>query len=424
MKLKLMPVFFKTEKHKAKAILEWVRDLIPDHAELMGETELNTWDDFQGLQENAAEADIFLELSENIRLVPIRFLLRLADFGLPVVLFGSEFCPGARRIETAGYWKVRGYKVFLPLTREELREQIILMAAKHRIEQTQALLLGSRFSSPYVITSLPDFGVALRTLGVKIQSCEAARFIEIYKAVEKAQVSQLVDEWSQEAERILEPKDEDLQKSALFYLAIKCILEEYGAEAFALNCIPLVEELVGTPCMALVKLNDEGIPAACEGDLTALMTMIFLERLANRPTFMGNIIYANPTENVIDINHCVLPLRMGGYEEPKKPYVLRDYHGRAFGVTAACNPEVGQDVTVARFDSSLREIVFIKGKLVGHGEDYCRSNLRVNVADVSEFMSQVRGNHHVLVYGDYTERIRDLCKEFGIVPVSASSCLT
>ena len=184
------------------------------------------------LQEHAATADIFLELSENIRLVPIRLLLRLADFGLPVVLFGGEFNPGARRLETAGYWKFKGHKVFLPLTREELREKIILMTAKHRIERTQALLLGSRFSSPYVVTSLPDFGAALRTLGIKIQSCKVARFMEIYKTAEKAQVSQLVDEWSQGAERIVEPKEDDLQKSALFYLAIKCILGEYGADAF------------------------------------------------------------------------------------------------------------------------------------------------------------------------------------------------
>ena len=307
MKLKVMPVFFKTGKPWVEATLEWVKDLMPGHAEMVGEAGIDTWEDLQALRENAPDADVFLELSENIRLVPIRLLLGLADFGLPVLLFGGEFSPGVRRIEAAGYWRAEGHKVLLPLTREEIREQIFLMAAKHRIERTRALLVGSRFGSPFVLTSLADFGVALRSLGVRIQSCEPARLMEKYESAQEAQVAQLVAEWSQEAEGILGPKDEDLRKSARFYLAVRGVLEEYGARACALNCIPLVENLAGTPCMALVRLNDEGIPAACEGDLTALMTMIFLERLADRPTFMGNIVHANPRENVIDVNHCVLP---------------------------------------------------------------------------------------------------------------------
>jgi L-fucose isomerase-like protein len=213
-----------------------------------------------------------------------------------------------------------------------------------------------------------------------------------------------------------------LIKSARFYLAIKRLLEEHGAGAVAINCLPLVEEMQGTPCLALVRLNDEGIPAACEGDLTALMTMVFMERLANRPGFMGNIICANPDENIIEVNHCVLPFRMGGYDEPPRPYLLRDYHARGMGACAAYEPEVGITVTVARFDNQFCEMVFVKGQLVGYGEDYCRTNMRVKIADTRAFIRQARGNHHILVYGDQCERIRALCEEFGIaaVPIDSS----
>lgn len=419
MKLRVMPVFFKTEKPTVEATLAWVRDLMPLHAELTGEAELDTWEDLQALREHAPDADVLLELSEHIRLVPIRLLLGLADFGLPMLLFGGEFCPGVRRIEAAGCWRAEGHMALLPLTREEIREQIFLMAAKHRIEQTQALLVGSRFGSPFVLTSPTDFGAALRSLGVRIRSCEPARLLESYEGAEEAQVAQLAAKWSQEAKDMLEPGDEDLSKSARFYLAVRGLLSDYGAQACALNCIPLVEKLAGTPCLALVRLNDEGFPAACEGDLTALMTMIFLERLADHPTFMGNIVRANPREHLIDINHCVLPLRMAGYQGPEKPYVLRDYHGRGFGVTAAWDPGVGQEVTIARFDPSFRQVLYVKGELAGHGEDYCRSNLRVKIPDVGRFMARITGNHHILVYGDYTKRIEALCEAFGILPVSA-----
>jgi L-fucose isomerase-like protein len=65
----------------------------------------------------------------------------------------------------------------------------------------------------------------------------------------------------------------------------------------------------------------------------------------------------------------------------------------------------------------LREFVFTKGELVDWGEDYCRTNLKIQVSDVRRFIRQVRGNHHIVVYGDWTNRIKDLCGEFGIETV-------
>jgi L-fucose isomerase-like protein len=411
------------EKEKAGSILESIRnsELIPAHVELTEEAILSSWDDLSHFQENLEGVDALLELTENLRPVPIRLYLRLGDFGLPLVLFGGEFYATPRRFEATGYWRHRGVAVYLPLTRTELKEQLTLLAAKHRIRQTRALLVGSRYNSTFVVTTDYDFSAALRALGVEIQSCGTEKFMSLFKAAEESRVSLLAQEWLREAEQVVEPTEKDLHRSARYYLVMKDVLKEYRAGAMAINCLPLVEEIQGTPCMALVRLNDEGIPAACEGDLTALMTMIFMERLANRPTFQGNIIYANPTENVIEINHCVLPFFMGGYDQPKKPYVLRDYHGRGMGVCAAYEPELGRTVTLARFSTDFRDMVFLTGRLVGFGEDYCRSNLRVKVPDVKSFIKEVRGNHHILVYGDHSDGISALCESFGICPVSVGS---
>lgn len=421
MEMRITPVFFKTEGQKAKAILASIQELIPEHAELEEEVLLETGDDLAGLEERSAQTDLFLEMSANIRMTPLRLLIRLGDFSLPIVLFGQECAPGPRRMEAAGYWKSLGKSVFLPLTREELAVQLRLLTAKHRIKATQALLLGSRYSSPHVVTSPRDFGVPLQVLGVRIHSCPGGRFLEAYGKVEEASVRQQAETWRKSAERVLEPTDQDLEKSARFYLAAGHLLQDYGASALAVNCIPIVEHLRGTPCMALVKLNDEGVPGACEGDLTALMTMIFLERLAGRPTFMGNIIRAHPTENVIELNHCVLPLRITGYAAPSPPHVLRDYHGRGYGVTASFPPAIGPEVTIARFDPSFREIIFVTGQIIGSGEDHCRTNLKVKIPSVRGFMREVRGNHHILVPGNHAEGIHDLCCLFGIQPIHVVS---
>jgi hypothetical protein len=111
---------------------------------------------------------------------------------------------------------------------------------------------------------------------------------------------------------------------------------------------------------------------------------------------------------------------MKGYDHPTKPYELHDYHGRGIGVSASYEPDLHETVTIARFSTDLKELVFVTGKLFGFGEDYCRSNLRIQIPDVGFFIKEARGNHHILAYGDHTKGILALCETFGITPVPVS----
>jgi hypothetical protein len=154
MNLKVKPVFFGTEKEKAGVILETVREIIPAHVELAQEAFLDTWEDFPDFREKLDGVDAILELTENIRPIPIRFFVRLGDFGLPLVLYGGDYTITPRRLEATGYWKSRGVKIYLALTQADVRDQLALLAAKHRIEHTRALQIGSRFNSPWAWKSI------------------------------------------------------------------------------------------------------------------------------------------------------------------------------------------------------------------------------------------------------------------------------
>lgn len=418
MSLKVKPVFFKTDRERARSILQPMREILPARVELAEEALIDSWEDFNNLRQGMEDVGALLELSEDFRRVPVRLLLWLGDLGPPVIMFGGEFVPGARRLEASGYLKAHGKTAILPLTLEDLKTRLSTLETKQRIQRLHAVLIGSRYGSGSVVTSSPDFAVAQQALGVVLHHCDIPQFLQAYDETDQALVADLAGEWLRGAQGVVEPTEEDVERSARSYWAIKRTLDEHGAGAIAMDCLGIAEMIKGTPCLALVKLNDEGVPAACEGDLTALMTMIFLSHLADRPTFMGNIVYANPRENLIDVNHCVLPFCMEGYAEQRKPYTLRGYHDRSYGATATFDPGTGQEVTVARFDTLLQELVFVKGTVIACEEGYCRFNLRVKVANAGELIRQVRGNHHILVYGDHTERIKDLCRELGIVPVA------
>lgn len=178
MNLKVRPVFFGTEREKARAVLEIVKEVLPSHVELAPEAFLQSWEDLSGFPEKLEGMDAILELTENIRPTAIRFFIRLGDFGLPLILYGGDYAVAPRRLEATGYWKSMGARVYFSLSRADLRDHLSLLAAKHRIEHTRALLVGSQYSSPYVVTSSPDLKKALQALGVEIRSCESARLRE------------------------------------------------------------------------------------------------------------------------------------------------------------------------------------------------------------------------------------------------------
>ena len=126
---------------------------------------LNTWEDFQDLQERAAGVDILLELSENLRPVPIRFFLRLGDYGLPIILFGSEFQLAPRRLEAAGYWKSRANKVFLP----------------------PWVSLTYSNASRLILTLHPTFPAFLERIEIEVKEKRALEFLISREIVEKIQ---------------------------------------------------------------------------------------------------------------------------------------------------------------------------------------------------------------------------------------------
>ena len=92
------------------------------------------------------------------------------------------------------------------------------------------------------------------------------------------------------------------------YSAIKKICQEERLDAMTIRCFDIVKACNTTSCLALAKLNDEGIVAGCEGDMQTLMTMLLAKKLLNEPAFM-----ANPsilTDETSMFAHCTVPLSM------------------------------------------------------------------------------------------------------------------
>jgi L-fucose isomerase-like protein len=286
-----------------------------------------------------------------------------------------------------------------------------------------ALLFGAiphTYLDEWQITS--DLVTIERKLGVRIEQVSHEELIARYydlDARERATAAELADDLLAGAtsDRRARPvAASDVERAARLYLAMRHFVRVYDASAVTVNCGPYIQdEDMPTPCVALTTFNDEGIPAACQGDLDALLTMILIKRVSGLPSYMGGPI---KDSGHLGVCHCVLSRRMRGPDAPEQPYYLSDYHGRKAGPTIHTDLPVGQEVTVARLTRNLESLLLMRGTVVAsHDSNHrCRNTVAVEVADRSAVLKAVKGvqTHLVLACGDHTEALAALAAGAGI----------
>jgi len=102
--------------------------------------------------------------------------------------------------------------------------------------------------------------------------------------------------------------DGGLAGAERIYQRLKELVEEYQLDGLTLRCFDLLTTVKNTGCIALSHLNDEGIPASCEGDIPMLLTMMWAKKWGKTG------FQVNPAEIHRDgkmlLAHCTVPLSM------------------------------------------------------------------------------------------------------------------
>jgi L-fucose isomerase-like protein len=208
----------------------------------------------------------------------------------------------------------------------------------------------------------------------------------------------------------------EMEEAARLYLAMRRFVQKHDADAVTITCWPWIRgEGEPTPCVALVLFQEEGLPAACQGDMDALLTMVLIKRATGLPSFMGGALKAN---GGLGISHCVMCRQMLGPESPVQPYEVYDYHGRKPGPTLRTELPQGTTVTVARLTQNLERLLLTTGTVrrMGDYQDYCRNTLVLDVPDRERVLNAVKGiqNHYVVVAGDHAAKLAAMAHERGI----------
>ena len=191
------------------------------------------------------------------------------------------------------------------------------------------------------------------------------------------------------------------------YKALKGLASAYGLNGFTIRCFDLLTAVKNTGCLALAKLNSEGIVAGCEGDIPAMISMAIGRAACGVSGFQANPSSIDPESGEIVFSHSTVPLDMvSGHE-------LDTHFESGIGVGIRGYIPEGP-VTVFKVSGDLSRHFVCEGELVSNGNrpDLCRTQvlLKLPAEAARYFLNEPIGNHHIILPGHCASVLEDLLK--------------
>ena len=180
------------------------------------------------------------------------------------------------------------------------------------------------------------------------------------------------------------------------YKALKVLVERHRLDAFTLRCFDLLTTVGNTGCLALSCFNSEGVPASCEGDVPALVSMMVSNALTGVSGFQANPAQIDIETGRILFAHCTIPFNM------VEDWQFDTHFESGIGVGIhGLFPE--GPVTVFKVSGDLGRHFVAEGELIGnqYEQNLCRTQvvLQLDPADARYFLTDPIGNHHIIVPG-------------------------
>ena len=320
-------------------------------------------------------------------------------------------------------WQRQGYPVTLMASDnlDELERALRVLRVVPMLAQSRILLFPPARGT--AAAQSPD--EVKKKLGADVVAVEEQVFDEMIASVEDDAMRAEADWWTRNAKAVVEPDKEDIAKAARVSIALQRLLEREQAQGLAIGtCMGWLPK--GFPCLGFARLHDRGLPAACEGDMDSLLTMLMFRYAIDQPGFQGNATF-DTSRNALWTAHCTAPLRMDGPDGEAAPFLLRG-HSEVNG--SGCVPEIqyrlGQTVTRTKM-VNLETILVSTGKIIEvpemsvHG---CRTQIVTEVRDAAKMAanwSQALETedamtllHRVVFYGDHMNTVGHLARLTGM----------
>lgn len=380
-------------------------------ANILNPSVMETRQDLEALEKDLQETDAYWLLGVGRGRTTL--ILELARrYGKPLIGGGGTGLPP--------FLRSRNLEAYVSLD----KELISFLRAEKAIRKTKALIVASR-GVPSCLSSAWDLEEIESRFGIIFETISDEMLFDEMQRVDWGKAEEIAEGLIAGAKEV-NLNRKYVVKSAGLYLAARSLMERYGCNALSVRCcehpfLDLEMEHETTPCLAAALMNDQGIPASCQGDISGLLTIMVMMHVSKSSVFLGNLGVPNPGENIISINHSEPGLRMNGLQSPILPYSLHNFGVMKWGTAiyvdmTKCKKS---EMTIARFDPLAKKLLLTKGKVVESYpvENHCKQMVHIKVSDAAKFLHRAHtdyGAHLTAICGDYTEKIKGLADLLGL----------
>ena len=465
---------------KAETFLAKLKECCSEGIELMDPVELvrtDNWDDSEAMWEKAAAParecdfavcmqgiacdDLIMEFGE-------RFKKPIAT--TPISGFSGTITVATMKAKSVDYEAYGFYKW------EDLAYTLRILRARKVIQNTRILCI-TRFGNPTTyssVDSLNSYEKITSKLGVRFRFVNLHEFFEdmshgalpegncttpgrqTWNVDEKdmALANDITDELIAGAENCTMER-EKLLKSVIAYVMVQKYMDLKDCCGFTVPCPDAcstrrLNEIGFTFCLTHSLNMEQGIPSACEYDVSAVLSQQMLIAVSGKSPYMGNtcpipmedghlsarfgttpeqlakLEAMDDNMNLYMMQHSVAHRRIHDVNSASK-YAIHEFaYDQGFGATMRYDFDVdaGQKMTFCRISPDGEKLFIGSGEIVmggGYEGFNCSQLVYFKVKDQAKTWKAqcFAGNHCTLVYGDYVRELADLAESLGIEPVIA-----
>lgn len=311
---------------------------------------------------------------------------------------------------------------------DRFRVTVKALAAIKNMRQSRVALVGGiapGFNDLYF-----DERKIQKLLGVEIQrNHEFSEIKRLALGYTDSEISEELKIVSSGYTRIESEIKGSLPLHARMYKAYREFASKSGYDALAISCWPKIQdEFQMLACSTLAKLNQSGIPSACEGDLPGAVSMLMLKYLTGDVSMLMDLVSFDERDESVQFWHCGSAAECYAcgkgvclerfYENEQDSYLRRpSVHNMVFKA---------QKATVMRFTGEFNQMFVLDGefqqpdKPTYFGSAGWMGQMRLNRRAISarDFINTllVTGfqHHYPVIPGDLTEELMECAAWLGL----------
>ncbi len=249
--------------------------------------------------------------------------------------------------------------------------------------------------SDWLISSNVNYSLVKEKLGIELINIPLSELINEYKNIDEDHIF-FDSNFSKN----------EVDKSLNLYQALVNIKDKYSLSGLTLRCFSLLGKIKTTGCLGLSLLNKDGIIGTCEGDIPTMLSMYICNKVCSNPGFQANPSRIDLDNNEIVFAHCTIPMNM-----ISSPQLMTHFES-GIGVALRGNLDL-KKVTIFKLGSDLKSYFVETGEIIENlkEDNLCRTQIKIKMNNLENFLKNPKGNHHVIVYGDYKSDLIDFLEK-------------